>query len=199
MKPFAHLRPRLLPAPRRAGQRGLAAVELALIMLFAFLPLLLGILEVSRLFYVADMAQEVTRRAARDQVVRWTSQTGAVQRDAVLQCGAPLTGATLACTSAGAVSLPAGAEVTNTAVTLGFYHTYADALSGSSPITGIATPQDNLNTCLRDASDANCMLFVRAALQGVSYTSMVGWFGELFRLPLPDATVIMPAEALGLL
>lgn len=186
-------------------QGGVAAVELALIMVFAFLPLLLGILEFGRLFYVADTVHEVTRRAARDQVVRWSSQTSAIQRDAVFQCGDSLTGATLSCGSTGAVNLPAGLEVTNTSVVLGFYHSYANALSNSNAITGIASPQDNMNTCLRDITDPNCILFVRATLQGsgggaLNYSPMLPWFWNgAVTFPLPAATVIMPAEALGLL
>lgn len=171
-------------------QSGVAAVELALIMVFAFLPLLLGILELSRLFYVTTTVEEVTRRAAREQVVRWTSQSAAVQRYAVFQ---PVS-------STGTVALPGGREVTNSAVLLTFHHSYADALDlTSTGITGIASPQVNLNTCLLDPANANCILFVRATLQGVSYSPMVDWFGGLFSLPLSAATVIMPAEALGLL
>lgn len=171
-------------------QSGVAAVELALIMVFAFLPLLLGILELSRLFYVTTTVEEVTRRAAREQVVRWMSQSAALQRYAVFQ---PIDGT-------GTVALPGGREVTNSGVLLTFHHSYADAIVPDGPkITGIASPQANLNTCLLDATNANCILFVRATLQDVSYSPMVGWFGDLFSLPLPKATVIMPAEALGLL
>lgn len=171
-------------------QSGVAAVELALIMVFAFLPLLLGIFELSRLFYVTTTIEEVTRRAAREQVVRWTTQAAAMQRFAVFQ---PTGGA-------GTVALPGGREVTNSAVQLTFHHSYSDAVDlTSSGISGIASPQANLNTCLLDATNVNCILFVRATLQGVSYSPMIGWFGDLFSLPLPAATVIMPAEALGLL
>ena len=202
--------PQIPQAARSAGrgkrrQEGVAAVELALIVVFALFPLLLGILEFGRLFYVAEMVHEVTRRAARDQVVRWTSQSAAVQRDAVFQCGDSLTGATLSCASSGAVSLPAGVEVGNASVVLGFYHSYADALGKTGAITGVASPQDNLNTCLRDSTDPNCILFVRAALQDagggpLAYSPMLPWFwnGQV-TFPLPAATVIMPAESLGLL
>jgi hypothetical protein len=183
---------------RKSRQSGVTAVELALIVVFAFFPLLLGILEVSRLFYVADMAQEVTRRAARHQVVRWMSQTPAIQRDAVFQCGSSLAGATLACQSSGTVSLPGGMEIRNSDVRISFHNTYADASNlASTGISGVSNPQANLNNCL--LADPNCIQFVRASLQGVSYQPMVGWFGNLFQLPLPGATVIMPAEGLGLL
>ena len=188
---------RAFPFGRKSRQSGVTAVELALIVVFAFFPLLLAILEVSRLFYVAEMVQEVTRRAARHQVVRWTSQAPAVQRDAVFQCGDTLTGATLSCQSNGTVNLPGGLEIRNSDVRLSFHHSYADASNPSSTgITGISDPQSNLNNCL--LSDPACIQFVRATLQGVVYRPMVGWFGNLFQLPLPNATVIMPAEGLGL-
>lgn len=170
-------------------QRGAAAVELALIMLLVFLPLLLGILEVSRLFYVATTMQEVTRRAAREQVVRWVSQSATVQRNAVFQNG-----------SSGTVKLPGGHEVSNTSVKLSFYNTYDDALNEDDPINGVASAQDNLNNCL--LGNASCIQYVRASLQGdggpLTYAPMTGWFGSLFEVPLPGATVIMPAEAMGL-
>ncbi len=184
------MRAHSFPPTDKSRQSGVAAVELALIMVFAFLPLLLGILELSRLFYVTTTVEEVTRRAAREQVVRWMSKSAELQRYAVFQ---PID-------SAGTVALPGGREVTNSAVQLTFHHSYADALNlASSGISGIASPQDNLNTCVLDATNANCILFVRATLQDVDYSPMIGWFGDLFSLPLPAATVIMPAEALGLL
>lgn len=170
---------------RRHCQCGAAAVEFALIA-FAFFPLLLGIIEFGRLFYVASTVQEVTRRAAREQVVNWTSQSSSIQRAAVFR------------NSDGA--LPSAPEVTNATVNLSFYNSYSDALNGSGAISGIASPQDNLNNCL--LASPSCILFVRATLQSggapITYAPMIGWFGDLFRIPLPGATVIMPAEALGL-
>jgi Flp pilus assembly protein TadG len=184
MKSPIHSRNSLLS---RRHQSGAAAVEFALISLFAFLPLMLGIVEFGRLFYVANTVQEVTRRAARAQVVNWTSESNSVQRYAVFRNG---NGA-----------LAGAPEVTNATVNLGFYHSYADAVSSSNPISGIASAQDNLTNCL--LASPNCILFVRATLESggapIAYTPMIGWFGDLFSLPLPGATVIMPAEALGLL
>lgn len=171
--------------PHRRRQRGAAAVEFALIA-FAFFPLLLGIVEFGRLFYVVNTVQEVTRRAAREQVVNWLSDSATVRRHAVFR------------NSDG--PLPGAPEVTNAAVSLDFYNSYADAANGSNAIGGIASPQENLNNCL--LASPNCILFVRATLQSggapITYTPMTGWFGSL-SIPLPGATVIMPAEALGLL
>lgn len=172
-------------------QSGTATVEFALIALLAFLPLLLGIVEFGRLFYVANTVQEVTRRAARQQVVSWLTQSNAVQRTALFHSGS----------STGTVTLPGGVEVTNADVRIGFYNTYADAAAGSNGISG-GTPESNFVNCLKSIDP--CIHYVRATLQTSSggpltYRPMTGWFGNLFSVPLPGATVIMPAEALGLL
>lgn len=178
---------RLRPVAR---QRGAAAVEFAFIALFAFLPLLLAVVEFGRLFYVVNTLQEVTRRAARQQVVSWISQSGAVQRQAVFQPGG----------GSGAVTLPGGAEVSNSDVRLSFHTSYADAVDGTNPVTG-GTPQSNFTNCLKHVEP--CIRYVRASLESaggdpISYAPMVGWFGDLFAVPLPSATVIMPSESLGL-
>lgn len=178
---------------RRATMRqqaGAAAVEFALIALFAFLPLLLGIVELGRLFYVVNTTQEVTRRAARAQAVNWINQSGAVQHYAVFREA-----------GTGTVTLPGGVEVNSTDVRLSFYGSYADAVSLTNPISG-GSPESNLGNCIKSVDP--CIRFVRASLQTaaggqVSYAPMTGLFGTLFEVPLPGATVIMPAEALGLL
>lgn len=174
----------------RQRQAGAAAVEFALVALFAFLPLMFGIVELGRFFYVLSTVQEVTRRAAREQVVRWQNQTSAIQRAAVFRSS----------TSTGTVTLPGGHEVTNAQVRLQFFHSYTDAKNGTNPITyaSSATAAANVASCLLDES--NCIRFVRATLRNadgsaVEYLPMV--LG-IFNVPLPGATVIMPAEALGL-
>ena len=186
----------------RQWQSGATAVELALIMLLAFLPLLFGIIEMSRLFYVANVTQEVTRRAARAQVVRWESQADAIRRDAVLQCADRngMSRVTIDCrTTAATVNLPGSPETNNARVELRFFHSFENARTGNLPITGVASPQDNLNTCLLNPDDTNCIRFVRATLIDLEYRPMIGFLGDVFRIPLSDATVIMPAESLGLL
>lgn len=176
----------------RRQQAGAAAVEFALVAMFAFLPLLFGIVELGRFFYVLSTVQEVTRRAAREQVVRWQNQTGAIQRAAVFQNP----------TSTGTVTLPGGHEVTNAQVSLQFFHTYMDAKNNDQKkvitYASSATAEANVASCLLD--ETNCIRFVRATLSNadgsaVDYLPMV--LG-IFNVPLPGATVIMPAEALGL-
>lgn len=184
----------LAASPQARNQRGSASVEFALVALFAFLPLLVAIAEFGRMFYVANTLQEVTRRAAREQVVAWVSQRTSIQRTALFQAG----------DGNGTVTLPGGLEINNSAVRIRYFNTYDDAaadINALSPASG-STPQANLEACLR--AETTCIRYVRASLQtsagdSVKYSPMVGLFGSLFNLPLPDSTVVMPAEALGLL
>lgn len=168
----------------------MATVEFALITLFVVLPLLLGIVELGRLFYVVTTTQEVTRRAARQQVVSWMDQGSAIQRAAVFREA-----------GSGSVALPGGVEIQSRDVRLDFYGSYADAISGDNPISG-GSPATNIANCLK--SSGACIRFVRASLESsrgnrISYLPMSGMFDTLLAVPLPNATVIMPAEALGLL
>src|SRR5205809_6055035 len=90
------------------SQRGVAAVEFALIAVVFFM-VLLGIAEFGRIMYIWNTAQEVTRRAAREAVVRDFSavETAAIKRESIFQGG-----------TSGPVNLPAGVEITNTTVKL---------------------------------------------------------------------------------
>lgn len=170
-------------------QQGVAAVEFALVATLLF-TLLFGIIEFGRLFFVINSVQEVTRRAAREQVVRWINQTDAVQRIAVLQAG-----------SSGTVSFPGAGDISNVNVRLGFYNTYADARTGSNPITGIASAADNFANCVN--AETSCIKFVRAALTKPDGSPLdfqvVAPYMPRDQFALPRSTVIMPAEALGLL
>jgi hypothetical protein len=171
-------------------QAGAATVEFALIALFAFIPLLLGIVELGRMFYVVTTTQEITRRAARQQTVSWIDQRTAMQRYAVFREAGN-----------GAVALPGGPEISSNDIRLEFYGSYADALNRNNAISH-GTAQSNLTNCLKNLSP--CIRYVRASLQTsgggpVSYLPIAGWFDGLLNVPLPAATVIMPAEALGLL
>lgn len=168
-------------------QAGATAVEFALTLII-FVSVVLGILEFGRLFYVANTVQEVTRRAARAQVVQWVTARPDVQRGAVFGAGS------------GVVALPAGAEVTSATVAISFHHSLADAL-GNDPIDSIGSdPVANLNNCL--LLNNQCIQFVRASLEdgegnAIPYQPMLPLF-DFLDLPLPGATVVMPAESLGL-
>lgn len=181
------------------AQRGTTAVEFAILALFLF-TLLFAILELGRLFYMANTVQEVTRRAAREQVVRWLSDVPRAQRIAVLN--APV--------GDGVVYLPAAGEVTNLNVRISFHATLAAAKNGTptidaSDFAGIdedKRPASNHTNCL--VNSGPCIRFVRATLEEngapITYRPMIPLFInlDLFSVPIPRSTVIMPAEALGL-
>lgn len=178
---------------KRSEQRGAAAVEFALIAM-VFFTLLLGIVEFGRFLYLFNTVQEVTRNAARMQVVRWVTAKCEVQRAAVFQGG----------TSCAEVSLPAGPEVTNTKISIGFYNTYADALGQTNELMSYYSGKnqtDNLVNCL--LTNDKCIRFVRASFTDASgnsnlqYVPMIPLFSYL-SISLPGSTVIMPAESMGL-
>jgi Flp pilus assembly protein TadG len=166
-------------------QRGAAAVEFAIVAMVFFL-ILLGILEFGRLLYLWNTTQEVTRRAARTAVVNWMSDAAAIQREAIFRGG-----------SSGTVSLPAGPELNNAAVTIRY-------LSAYDPTTGVTTEvnpppnnaSDNITACLDIARSNSCIRYVEASVSGVNYQPMAGLFAWL-SIPLPISTVIMPAESMG--
>lgn len=175
----------------RFRQRGASAVEFAFIAAI-FLALLFGIVEFSRLFFNINSVQEITRNAAREQVVRWVTATDAVRRAAVLQPG-----------STGTVTYPGAIDITNDQVQLSFYNTYANAVNGTSPISysGSASAQTNLGNCL--IGNSSCIRFVRATLRNPNGSlvefNVLAPFMPSNVFPLPSSTVIMPAEALGLM
>ncbi len=175
---------------RHSRQRGSTIVEFAFIVVM-FLTLLFGIVEFGRLFFHINSVQEVTRRAAREQVVRWMTATDTVQRMAVLQPG-----------STGVVYYPGANDITQNLVELSFHTTYANAANpaNGSNATGLASAQANLNNCVR--GQANCIRFVRARMRNgnaLANFNMLVPFMPSSVFPMPDSTVIMPAEALGLL
>jgi len=163
-------------------------VEFALVVV-VFVTIVFGIFELGRLFYVNTTIQEVTRRAAREQVVRWVTAVGDVQRAAVFGAGS------------GTVALPAGGEVTNATVHVSFHGSLDDAMAGINPISGVGSdPVANINNCL--ILSAACIRYVRAGLETpagdpVHYAPMVALF-DFLDVPLPGAVVVMPAESLGL-
>lgn len=175
-------------------QYGAAAVEFALVAM-VFFTIIFGILEFGRYFYVSNTLQEVTRRAAREQVVKWVTAVNSVQRTAVFSSG-----------GGDPVALPAGAEVSSAEVKISFHDTLTDALNANSngiPLGPLGTdPQVNVDNCLELAVNANCIRYVRATIeagrnQPINYVPTVPLFAFL-NIPLPRATVIMPAEAMGL-
>ena len=181
------------------SQRGVAAVEFALIAVVFFM-ILLGIAEFGRIMYVWNTTQEVTRRAAREAVVRDFSaaETAAIKREAIFQAG-----------TSGTVSLPAGVEITNTTVRL--VYLTVDAGGNTVAITAgnmPADPADNISAC-GDAARMfiSCIRFVQACIavddtcvSSIPYQPMVVLLGNLgidLAINIPASTVVMPAESLG--
>lgn len=187
------------PKPR---QQGVAAVEFALVATILFM-LLFGIIEFGRLFFTINSVQEITRRAAREQVVNWLDRSDAVKRVAVLQTegGGPGTVNFPNATGPLTVNFPGSPDITAANVQLRFYNTYAAALAGGAGITGIASASDNFVNCIN--AETNCIKFVRAAMMKLDGTPLdfkvVAPYMPAGTFPLPISTVIMPAEALGLL
>lgn len=168
-------------------QRGTAAVEFAIVAMI-FFTVIFGIMEFGRLLYLWNTVQEVTRRAAREAVVRnFSTEVGAVQREAIFREG-----------SSGAVYLPAGLEISNADVKINFL---TGTLAVASPLP--ADPSDNLSACNDVIRAASCIRFVEAcvAVNGdctgsIKYAPMAGLFPFL-AIDIPVSSVIMPAESLG--
>lgn len=158
--------------PRR--QLGAAAVEFALVSLI-FFTLLFGVLEFGRMLFVYNTMQEVTRRGAREAVVRWIDQAEAVKTIALFD----------------AAAMPAGPEVTTSNIKIEYLR--KDGLA----VTAFPSdPGDNLSACGDITRTASCIYSVRVSIVGVSYSPMVSLFSFL-NIALPESTVTMHAESLG--
>lgn len=175
---------------KRGYQGGAAAVEFALVAI-VFFALLLGIVEFGRFLYLFNAVQEVTRRAAREAVVRdfTTTEQDKVKRVALFQDE----------TSTGTVSLPAGGEINNLALNITYLNTN---LNPSSPMPN--DPTDNISACLDQSRVNSCISYVRVtvcaqsggACNPVRYAPMIGLFSFL-GIEIPGSTVTMPVESLG--
>lgn len=173
----------------RHAQRGVSAVEFGLVAAILF-ALLFGIIEFGRLFFTINSVQEITRRAAREQVVRWVTAASDIQCHAVLQPSG----------CANDVNFPGAIDIEKVHVRLSFYNTYDDAVGGINPIIPSSSdPASNLSNCL-DGNES-CIRFVRAMLSNTDGTpldfNVIAPYMPSGVFPLPRSTVIMPAEALG--
>jgi hypothetical protein len=167
------MRHRLSSSPPAGRQRGAAAVEFALVSLL-FFTLLFGILEFGRMLYLYNTVQEVTRRAAREAVVRWVDETDAIK--------------TLALSVS---ALPAAPELTAANITIRYLNK-----SGAEVTLPPTDPGDNLSACGDNTRTASCIDSVRVSIDNVSYTPMVSLFGFL-NIAVPASVVVMHAESLG--
>ena len=180
-------------------QRGVAAVEFAIIGMLLF-TLMFGIIEFGRMFYVFNTVQEVTRRAAREAVVSDIYETNHPARRLALF---------------GGNRLPAGAEITVDNISIEYLKVEENGTT--TVLTGSTLPDnaaENISECLKAKDQPNnCIARVRVSIIGATssscpapnadkacYTPMAGLFGPGWinlSVPIPDSTVIMPAESLG--
>jgi Flp pilus assembly protein TadG len=157
-------------------QCGVAAVEFAIIAMLLF-TLLFGIIEFGRMFYVFNTVQEVTRRAAREAVIRWidTASQNEAKNLALF----------------GGASLPAGAEITSANITIEYLKA-----NGGEVTKPPNDAEENILACLYPSESVDCIALVQVSISGATYVPMVGLFPFL-AIPIPASTVTMPAESMG--
>ena len=158
-------------------QQGVAAVEFALVALL-FFTILLAIIEIGRMLFIFNTMQEITRRGAREAVVRWksTADQNAIKTIALFND----------------VTMPANPEITAANITI----TYLQK-DGVTEVTDFpADPGDNLSACGDITRIPNCIYSVRVSITGATFTPMMGLF-DFLTMPLPTSEVTMHAESLG--
>jgi hypothetical protein len=165
---------RLYPPNPSRKQCGVATVEFALIATI-FFTLLFGILEFGRMMYVFNSMQEVTRRGAREAVVRWIDQTSTVKTLALF----------------GGTSLPAGAELTAANINIEYLKK-----NGAVVTSFPSDPGDNLSACGDITRSDSCIYSVRVSIINLHYTPMVSLFSFL-NIALPGSSSTMHAESMG--
>lgn len=166
-------------------ENGTTAVEFAFVVV-VFLSIVLGIMEFGRVLYVWNTVQEVTRRAAREAVVRSFADATKVSRRAIFSSE----------DSDG--NLPGGPEITNTFVKINYLNgTFLPA----DPMP--ADPADNLSACGDSSRTTSCIRYVEACVATgtsctgfVRYAPMAGLFPFL-AIDIPVSSVVMPVESLG--
>lgn len=176
-------------------ENGTTAVEFAIVAMVFFL-IVFGIMEFGRLLYVWNTVQEVTRRAAREAVVRTADDAARISRMAIFREEG----------GSGTVHLPAGLEITEAEVRINYLT--AD-LSTPSPMptdaAGRFDPARNLAACNSAVPEdlKSCVRFVETCLAtdgacagSVRYAPMIGLFPFL-AIQIPVSRVLMPAESLG--
>lgn len=178
------------------AQRGIAAVEFALVIM-PFFMLLFGAMEFGRLMYLWNTVQEVTRNAARQAVVTDFTNTNAI---AAIKLSAVFNS-----TSLTSGTLPGVPQVTNATISI-IYLNAAGTVPASMPIN----PGDNIAACMDATRTDSCIKFVQVAVcagspcVAVSFVPMISLFSKsgtystnLTGLKIPLSTVRVPAENLG--
>lgn len=180
---------------QRGREGGALTVEFALA-ISMFLTLVLLLIEVSRLVYLWNTAQEITRQAARAASVGDFSDAAAM--DALRQ---------RAIFRDGPGPLPLGGAVDDRSVRIDYL-----SLSGAGQLVPVASlpacPLQNIVNCLNDPHGGSCVRFVRARLcqpggdqaacLALPYRPLVALLDPLFAgATLPPSDTVAVAEALG--
>jgi hypothetical protein len=173
-------------------QRGAVVIELALV-LGMFLLLTMSTIEIARLMYVFNTAQEITRRAARAAALTDFSDASAM---------AALRNRALFRTDAGALPLVSNLTTDN----LRIEYLSMDAGGVLVPVTARpACPLQNLVNCTDNLNGAACIRFVRASICAsadgactpLPYRTLTGFGPGMARLTVPTAVTVVKAETLG--
>ncbi|WEF32319.1 TadE/TadG family type IV pilus assembly protein [Pseudoduganella chitinolytica] len=173
-------------------QRGAVVIELALV-LGVFLLLMFSTIEIARLMYVFNTAQEVTRRAARSAALTDFSDGAAM---------AALRQHALFRTDAGA--LPLLADLTTERVRIEYLS--MDASGALVPVAPLpACPLQNAANCTENQNGAACIRFVRASIcaaggpdcTALPYRLLTGFGPGMANLRVPTASTVVKAESLG--
>jgi hypothetical protein len=177
--------------PRRHRQRGVAAVEFALLAGLFFM-VLFGIIEIARYTFLLNTLQEVTRHAARDAAVTDFSNAGElakVQQRAIFR------------TTAGELVL--SGNIDDTSVQIDYL-----SFDGTPVSPHPACPALNISNCIDDPHGPSCIRFVRVRIcekdtscQRVPYAPMSGLLNNLFpsganAVRLPLATTVTPIQSM---
>jgi hypothetical protein len=181
----------------KVSQSGLVAVEFALLAML-FFTIVFGIIEVSRLLYVYNTLQEVTRRAAAAAVRVYPHDPGALnkvrqqalfrQTPGELLLGSPVSDQN--------VRIEYLALTRDTAGTLSF------SKIADSDLPSCAA--HNRSICMGDPNAANCIRFVRVSICDKADTTTCRAVKSKLLVPMVNlpvslhkATTIATAESLG--
>lgn len=167
----------------RACQHGSVAVEFALLSLFVFFPLMLAIIEIGRYMHLYNTMQEVTRHAAREATIRWTSNSDQT------------TAKTLAMFN-NAQHVPGADEIEIGKISITYLNKAGSIVS--VPPTDAA---DNMSACNDALRVANCIYSVQVQMTDVQFMPFIAksllFDSDLLKISMPASTVIMYAESMG--
>lgn len=189
----------MLATPRQFKERGVAAVEFAIVALL-FFTVIFGIIELARIMYVYNTLAEVTRSAARAAAnIDWrnTTELNLAKQRAIFR------------SSAG--DLPFGAPVTDQHIRIDYLAlkqggttTYEPIAAGSMP----GSPGRNRHNCLTNSygsatsAASTCIRIVRARIckpdtdcEPVDYQALFLFLN--LGVSLPTSATLVSAETLG--